>query len=100
LATPETDSVPTRRSSDLVQGLLMMAFPAAAGAQAAPPPDPLRARNINHVHIAVRDLEESTTFYAKLLGGTVRELSPGLRRVFLRSEEHTSELQSPDHLVC
>src|SRR5258708_18184221 len=27
----------------------------------------------------------------------------GLRRVrpsFLRSEEHTSELQSPDHLVC
>src|SRR5207244_12634355 len=22
------------------------------------------------------------------------------KRVFLRSEEHTSELQSPDHLVC
>src|SRR5258708_9503448 len=24
----------------------------------------------------------------------------GLRRRHLRSEEHTSELQSPDHLVC
>jgi catechol 2,3-dioxygenase-like lactoylglutathione lyase family enzyme len=71
----------------LVQGLLMAAFPAALGAQSALPPDPLRARNINHVHVVVKDMEESTAFYSKLLGGTVRELSPGLRRVFLPGEQ-------------
>src|SRR5207244_10932052 len=27
-------------------------------------------------------------------------LSPILSALFFRSEEHTSELQSPDHLVC
>src|SRR5207244_6357666 len=27
-------------------------------------------------------------------------LGPGVQPVTLRSEEHTSELQSPDHLVC
>src|SRR5258708_26381998 len=27
-------------------------------------------------------------------------LLPALQRAFGRSEEHTSELQSPDHLVC
>src|SRR5258708_29337459 len=29
-----------------------------------------------------------------------RVVRPGLRRARRRSEEHTSELQSPDHLVC
>src|SRR2546427_4575547 len=28
------------------------------------------------------------------------ELSPGLRTIFVRSEEHTSELQSQSNLVC
>src|SRR5438552_18907277 len=29
-----------------------------------------------------------------------RPISAGTRRCAARSEEHTSELQSPDHLVC
>src|SRR6185436_20943473 len=38
-------------------------------------------------------------------GGAQRKTAKGLRRwpaiaLLLRSEEHTSELQSPDHLVC
>src|SRR5207244_11767197 len=28
------------------------------------------------------------------------DLDPNLTRAYERSEEHTSELQSPDHLVC
>src|SRR5438552_8566434 len=53
-----------------------------------------------------------TTLFRSLVdhrhgGGDVRELRPGgihlaaaVVRVEYRSEEHTSELQSPDHLVC
>src|SRR5438552_8043648 len=33
-------------------------------------------------------------------GGTVRVFGVPTSGVFGRSEEHTSELQSPDHLVC
>src|SRR5947208_13026208 len=29
----------------------------------------------------------------------IRKISPGTE-ILIRSEEHTSELQSPDHLVC
>src|SRR5258708_38319110 len=44
--------------------------------------------------------------YASLLFGAAGALGPSLQTVgvtwgyYLRSEEHTSELQSPDHLVC
>src|SRR5258708_10703077 len=34
------------------------------------------------------------------LGGNADQVSDGKRLVCVRSEEHTSELQSPDHLVC
>src|SRR5438552_11453619 len=34
--------------------------------------------------------------HAKALGFTLDEI----KHVLIRSEEHTSELQSPDHLVC
>src|SRR5258708_9586113 len=36
------------------------------------------------------------------LGGELERTRPAQRRIFrpVRSEEHTSELQSPDHLVC
>src|SRR5258708_12647219 len=34
------------------------------------------------------------------LGGEVAPQSGGAARLAARSEEHTSELQSPDHLVC
>src|SRR5207244_12880048 len=32
--------------------------------------------------------------------GPLRRRSPAMQRYSPRSEEHTSELQSPDHLVC
>src|SRR5207244_11806099 len=50
--------------------------------------DPARERRGGHAAPALA-----------LLGGREPPLLPVLRRV-LRSEEHTSELQSPDHLVC
>src|SRR5258708_17993475 len=31
---------------------------------------------------------------------TKKQLSTDVRQILQRSEEHTSELQSPDHLVC
>lgn len=51
----------------LVQGLLMLLAPAAA-ANAQSDADPVRARTINHVHIVVNNMDESKTFYGKLLG--------------------------------
>src|SRR5258708_12527421 len=33
-------------------------------------------------------------------GGFIPGIRPGERTAEYRSEEHTSELQSPDHLVC
>src|SRR5258708_30204064 len=51
-----------------------------------------------------------TTLFRSLKGGKVLDLRPSVARAArhhdrscaqqLRSEEHTSELQSPDHLVC
>src|SRR5258708_29764856 len=54
-------------------------------------------------------LGEGASFTPRLIGlrggpsdALTRRREPGLqlRGVHLRSEEHTSELQSPDHLVC
>src|SRR5438552_13470339 len=36
----------------------------------------------------------------RALGSAPSRSAPGSLRALLRSEEHTSELQSPDHLVC
>src|SRR5258708_26920875 len=52
-----------------------------------PVKDPLRAA------YAVRDLPAASGIHVKHAGAV---LEPQLAR----SEEHTSELQSPDHLVC
>src|SRR5258708_40295281 len=48
--------------------------------------------NLRRIHEA---FEAETGLHLRV--GTEPEMKPGLR---LRSEEHTSELQSPDHLVC
>src|SRR5947208_10937302 len=42
----------------------------------------------------------ATAFGAAPTPGRARSSSPGRGRTTSRSEEHTSELQSPDHLVC
>src|SRR5258708_28103683 len=50
--------------------------------------------------------QQTRLFLAQRAGALLVELQVGLFRgdepllVELRSEEHTSELQSPDHLVC
>src|SRR5438552_16818067 len=77
---PDLHSFPTRRSSDLAPAMNLLLAEACA------------ARS-----------------WAFGLGSQRRELKSGdaawdrwaeLRARFPRSEEHTSELQSPDHLVC
>jgi catechol 2,3-dioxygenase-like lactoylglutathione lyase family enzyme len=76
----------TRRQ--LVQGLFMLAMPAVAGAQAAAPADPLRARTINHVHIVVNDYEESKAFYGALLGAKFQhEFGPTIHSVVLPGDQ-------------
>ncbi len=67
----------------LLQGLVALAIPATAAAQ-APVADPIRARTINHVHIVVNDLEQSKTFYGKLLGAKFQhQFSPNIHSVVL-----------------
>src|SRR5258708_11802671 len=48
----------------------------------------------------VADIERYPEFLPWCVGARVRERKPDLIVADLRSEEHTSEFQSPDHLVC
>src|SRR5207244_12058390 len=73
---PDLHSFPTRRSSDL----------SAA---------PIRAR----ATLTVRSLP-TTPVGSAIRSSTSAERTADWRRREGRSEEHTSELQSPDHLVC
>ncbi|MGE0447852.1 MAG: VOC family protein [Vicinamibacterales bacterium] len=67
----------------LLQGVLALAVPASAAAQ-APVADPVRARTINHVHIVVDNLEQSKTFYGKLLGAKFQhQFTPNIHSVVL-----------------
>src|SRR5947208_4912397 len=54
------------------------------------------ARRDNAAHVADNRLQNHTSDLRTMLGK--RALQAG--DVVIRSEEHTSELQSPDHLVC
>src|SRR5437762_10592090 len=78
-------SFPTRRSSDLHPRLLRV-----GGEHLAPPPRGLRPRALPG-----RLRREGPGIAALRAGG--RAPDAGRR---LRSEEHTSELQSPMYLVC
>src|SRR5258708_31428131 len=48
---------------------------------------------------APRAIFDVFALYCRIASHHVRACSPGILNL-LRSEEHTSELQSPDHLVC
>jgi predicted enzyme related to lactoylglutathione lyase len=86
----------TRRQ--LVQGLLMLALPAAAGAQTAAPADPLRARTVNHVHIVVNDLDESKAFYGRLLGTKFQhQFTPNIHSVVLPGDQPNGAWLSLDN---
>src|SRR5207244_12059522 len=82
LLLPYLHSFPTRRSSDLGFSLSSLSLGAFAG-QLEPRLKPRYFRrpidSLQREHRRCRSHNEPT---------------------FLRSEEHTSELQSPDHLVC
>src|SRR5438552_15353179 len=71
-------SFPTRRSSDLPRG-----------------PDPRAPRDAESTPTTGRAV--SRTRRATSPGGVAKRKTPP---PCTRSEEHTSELQSPDHLVC
>src|SRR5438552_17971161 len=51
------------------------------------------------LHVALPIYEENKTLLEKF-EGVFRHMNIYFFDVLVRSEEHTSELQSPDHLVC
>src|SRR5207244_12115351 len=79
-------SFPTRRSSDLVDAEWYRPDPTAARAERPTFLYVGRLKRYKGVEIALRALAEA------------RRARPEV--TLERSEEHTSELQSPDHLVC
>src|SRR5207244_11835619 len=90
---PNHHSFPTRRSSDLSR-------PAPKTIRKYRTPDKARPRQTtqkieNGAAARHRLYQASTANSAVPLAATIAT-SEGTRR----SEEHTSELQSPDHLVC
>src|SRR5207248_4395944 len=83
-------SFPTRRSSDL-----LLFHPEESAARAG---DRDRAVPGRVVALGVAQAAEEVP---SLAGATLRQIAhAALPRVRLRSEEHTSELQSPYDLVC
>src|SRR5207244_10716901 len=97
---PPLQLSPTRRSSDLaghcsrVQAALTdMGIQITA---LEPPADIAFGRELTSCFQNSRGF--SRAWYVERLPGT--DLDPGWLFRLLRSEEHTSELQSPDHLVC
>src|SRR5207244_11856392 len=87
---PSLPSFPTRRSSDLLH-------PAASRVRRRRDVRALRVlREQHHGRVPIRRTQRLAA--APCESGAARE-SHG-DDVLLRSEEHTSELQSPDHLVC
>src|SRR5207244_12186842 len=81
-------SFPTRRSSDLKTDVRLVLFPG----------EPHSLKKTVHQR---RKLEEELAWFDKYLFKSSKSeneaVKPDSNR---RSEEHTSELQSPDHLVC
>src|SRR5947208_4185425 len=87
---------PTRRSSDLLlKVLLVMASDTAWSSKSAPPPLPATLlRKVQALMVRAPWLSTAPPRSSALLP-LIRQLDS-----VRRSEEHTSELQSPDHLVC
>src|SRR5207244_13235155 len=93
------DSFPTRRSSDLADNEpLLKEYESLFKIMQAPP------ANAQSSDTPFKDVVELGTAIARAKGldaahaEVAGRISLGI--FFARSEEHTSELQSPDHLVC
>src|SRR5207244_11504201 len=91
-------SFPTRRSSDLL-GMSATGVPlqqTRKGSMATAPPDDAAG-----VGEAAARRPSFAGKYAHLPGSVADFIADKAERIrYERSEEHTSELQSPDHLVC
>src|SRR5258708_30540165 len=59
-----------------------------------------RRRNPTNARVLNAYLTRTGTRKRRVVSSQVRELEARLLSGLTRSEEHTSELQSPDHLVC
>src|SRR5207244_11355299 len=87
---PQPHSFPTRRSSDL-RGALLAELDRPAISE-------LAAANLPSSAKAFRAVTDA---YAKRQAkAIITKKEQDAKRKQMRSEEHTSELQSPDHLVC
>src|SRR5207244_12409036 len=87
---------PTRRSSDL--GGITVVFIDFEQSHVAPGRyEELQRELLDEVRSVPGVLDAATTTFMPLLGGS---WSHFIRVGSVRSEEHTYELQSPDHLVC
>src|SRR5207244_10012875 len=84
---PELHSFPTRRSSDLLNQEEVSSKRLAHG------------DIIDGVVVRV-DPDEVLVDVGSKSEGVISSRELGTREAGTRSEEHTSELQSPDHLVC
>src|SRR5258708_20710826 len=59
-----------------------------------------RSTQFDHHHRWLVLLEQGRQARAAARGGLPTHAGVDQRHILWRSEEHTSELQSPDHLVC
>src|SRR5207244_11528755 len=91
-------SFPTRRSSDLGTSIATLAQDYAFGRDGVKAfKDALKKAKIVHEEYLPPATTDFTAGAQRLIDALKDK--PG-RKVIWRSEEHTSELQSPDHLVC
>src|SRR5207244_13126509 len=96
---PHLPSFPTRRSSDLVDLVIQYMSPRQVNSlvQRVGRSGHTLTRTSKGILVAVstEDLLESVAVIELAQEGRIEPT-----KVPVRSEEHTSELQSPDHLVC
>src|SRR5207244_11660083 len=91
--TPALHSFPTRRSSDLTNFLTTFSIDSPYAKIDARSVQRELQRRKHRDSMAKRD-------YYDVLGVSKTAFGHGISMLSSRSEEHTSELQSPDHLVC
>src|SRR5207249_9490531 len=98
-AHAELESFPTRRSSDLLTWVGSTVMGAAGSPMACSIPTLEEHRPASSSFPEAHSVNSTRTELARPLDAARRTL-PGSRSPFMRSEEHTSELQSRFDLVC
>src|SRR5205814_10191244 len=93
--SPHLHSCPTRRSSDLARALQLLADEHVAAVQVLLLLLKREDLRLQPPHLLAQRLNLVLVVHARLRAEASNQLGFGLR-----SEEHTSELQSLRHLVC